>query len=129
MEKQEIIESNELIAHFMGMKLTKGWAPKGSTPFVDWKVPEDSPLYSIAHTSESLYFHSSWDWLMPVVEKIESLGYHTTCSKTIFHISRNGSCKSKIPFPIIEFESTKRENTYLAIVKFIKWYNTTQSKN
>jgi hypothetical protein len=47
----------------------------------------------------SLKFHKSWDWLMKVVDKIESLDYFS------------------------ELENTKLEATYKATVVFIEWHN------
>ena len=71
-------------------------------------------------------FHSSWDWLMPVVEKIE-------CTKTddednsdsffnvmieVFECNINGR-----DICICENGNTKLEATYKAVVKFINQYN------
>jgi len=68
------------------------------------------------------YFHNSWDWLMLVVEKIESLEFD-------FAIY-TGSCVSIIntkDFPydeIINLNGTSKiESVYNACIDFIKWYN------
>ena len=61
----ETIEGNELIAEFMGV----------DTKFSDelYKDSRSVLRYLIDNKSkyDGLLFHSSWDWLMPVVEKIE----------------------------------------------------------
>lgn len=69
MKKEEIEQGNKIIAEFMedtfhtnvliGMELyEEAWFRKLTQSYYD-----------------SLGYNSSWDWLMPVVEKIESMGY------------------------------------------------------
>jgi hypothetical protein len=66
-------------------------------------------------------YHSSWDWLMPVVEKIEAMrGTHLLMKPFGCEILMFG--KSLIN----EVGNTKIEAAWLAVVEFIKWYN--QSK-
>jgi hypothetical protein len=70
---------------------------------------------------ERLIYHSSWDWLMPVVEKIEAMrGTHLLMKPFGCEILMFG--KSLIN----EVGNTKIEAAWLAVVEFIKWYN--QSK-
>lgn len=69
-----------------------------------------------------LKYHSSWDWLMPVVEKIENdkrydvniLQYGTIICDNQIEIINN--------IANISFDR-KIEHTYDAIVQFIKEYN------
>lgn len=62
-------------------------------------------------------FHSDWNWLMEVVEKIESLDYRFAITEFLSEVSNEKlSIKSWK-------EKTKFENTYNACVEFIKWYN------
>ena len=135
------IEGNELIANFLGWKFERQWFPKGSEfiPF-GWTIPLDDPLYNKAHTNESLYFHDSWDWLMPVVEKIEQIrddkyGWFGV------HISSNSCCiQSKYLYKAMEGEDvpsymsdpnaiseTKIKSTWYNVVEFIQWYNKNKS--
>lgn len=71
---------------------------------------------------EDLFYHSRWDWLMPVVEKIESLGY-------IFDIWKT-TCEWYKPFEanyaIEHSAKTKIEAVYKAVIEFIKYYNKNQ---
>lgn len=71
---------------------------------------------------DKLEFHKSWDWLMPVVEKIEDydeydveiLQYGTRVLKNSVEIITN----------VADFSFDKKiEHCYDAIIKFIKEYN------
>ena len=102
-----IEEYNKLIAEFMGRcgKVNKHlyWV---NIPSVKWV------------TVEQMQYHSSWDWLMPVVEKIEktNLGDVIIHGKNLVEISYNKQTQ-------LYFESSLLENTWLACVEFIEWYN------
>jgi hypothetical protein len=68
---------------------------------------------------EDLPFNKNWDWLMPVVEKIESLGY-------TFKITGNIVTINHPFFEDIDYRKTdlsKIEAVYLGVLMFIKWYN------
>lgn len=128
MSEQEIIEKNKIIAEFMGVKFN----------------PLDNFYYygELMHTipllepnvwrlsSDQLKYHSSWDWLMPVVEKIESLEHITdegNWGPYHFNLYRTSTSFGYGRFKIIATEqqgSTKLEAAYKAVVQFIKWYNT-----
>lgn len=70
-------------------------------------------------------FHKSWDWLMPVVEKIED--YDIIASFQIEHPTIFiWSSSENSTFEDIEvntFGKTKIEAVYTAVIEFIKWYN------
>ena len=83
--------NNKLIAEFMGKKIYQ-------------------------HHHESNY-HTSWGWLMPVVQKIESLGYVFTIQGGK---AEYGEMISKTQSFIAE---DKLSSTYKAVVEFIKQYN------
>jgi hypothetical protein len=74
-----------------------------------------------------LLFNSSWDWLMPVVEKIES----EFCSSNIHYYSA-GMMKQEyvveflgynIDYDNSQYDKSKIKAVYKAVIKFIKWYN------
>jgi len=60
-------EKNKLIAEFMGLEASPKYNPKEyyrkEYNSGEWYLPEE------------MQYHTSWDWLMPVLEKIETLGY------------------------------------------------------
>ncbi len=56
--------SNKLIAEFMG------YENLGTLTKPMYEYGESGGCRSL----EDLWYHESWNWLMPVIEKIESLG-------------------------------------------------------
>jgi hypothetical protein len=116
MEK-EIIQGNKLIAHFMDEYDLFHWE---RDPFNEYRKAD---------------YHSNWENLMPVVEKIEQIkdNYHGRFgvyigSNTCTIQSTKFRSDKKIPKPPYYFNcvtlDTKINSTYLMVVRFIKWYNT-----
>lgn len=120
-----IIESNKLIAEFMGIE---PFSEIGQYEAKDIIIALDMTMNPCIHFNSFLdvvyiddfRFHESWDWLMPVVEKIESLGYNVkiytwakgtvhSCSIEGVSIDYNGDSKLRL--------------VYESIIEFIKWYN------
>lgn len=107
-------EGNKLIAEFMGMEEVMSTAK--------WKQ------YGL--------YHSSWDWLMPVIEKIEYL--NTEFIERVW-VSINGrDCGMWTYFDVSEILRSKGETgnyktkhtaetkikaVWLAVVEFITWLN------
>jgi hypothetical protein len=112
-------ENNQLIAEFMEMQKTDiGW----------YDAEELMDLwYTMDNTFDELLFNKSWDWLMPVVEKIESderfdvnvLQYGTIISS---NTKERGHIEIVNNVANISFDS-KIDHTYQAVVEFIKQYN------
>jgi|TARA_B110000908_G_C10054765_1_gene357872 hypothetical protein len=93
------MNNNKLIAEFMG---DYAYNIEGAIPYGD--------------------FTNSWDWLMPVVEKIESLGYEFFIVEDRIKIAHNTDHSTET---IIDFTlgGSKRDATYKAVVEFVKWHN------
>lgn len=130
---QEILLNNRLIAVFMGWEENRsGYYPhpqyeldyKGravQTTVGDYK--SDKPLY---------VYHQSWDWLMPVVEKIESLpevdyikmySEHKRIYDFIICLKEDGTD------PTFEISTdSKMESVYTCVIEFVKWHNAQQNK-
>jgi hypothetical protein len=70
---------------------------------------------------EHLQYHTSWDWLMPVVEKIESL---RDSNGDAYRFSID-MCNAQIEGANIEIigGAFKLDTTYRAVVEFIKQHN------
>jgi len=110
-------ENNKLIAEFMGAIVGKKFVA-----FPNIKLEDNLGMISNNRSFEDLHYHSSWDWLMSVVEKIESderydvdiLQYGTRITDNQKEIVSN--------IADISFDK-KIEHTYDAIVKFINLKN------
>lgn len=104
---KEILEGNKLIAEFVTEE-----------PEV---LKQDLKR---AGTLESMQYHESWDWLMPVVEKIHNifeseeddiLPYIYQCEE--FLLIRDELGTGRLP------------ESWSAVVDFIKWYNENNPTN
>ena len=115
---EEIIEENKLIAEFMGAVEQEFL---GKNRFFFYK---NSRIENLAYLPSELKFHSSWDWLMPVAEKITNeLNYSVELNSLgtnnwRFAVYSGGSlvCQSRLL-------ETPIEAIYTAVIEFIKWYN------
>jgi hypothetical protein len=83
MNKEQIIEGNKLIAEFMELKQVNWnnecllWVNKKFVEdYTDVEDYSDNSKFDWGNSfpqASKLLYHSSWDWLMPVVEKIKSI--------------------------------------------------------
>ena len=116
------IENNKLIAEFMG-----------HTPMTmneyhnrDNCLNDDNILW----IDEQCYYDSKWDWLMPVVEKIEEIALEEVKGSYKIHRYRidTSYCQcnivdTKTDEIIIENDAPKLTAIYLSVVEFIKLNN------
>ena len=103
------MESNKLIAEFMG---------------AEWHKDFFKDVCIISPSNISYKFDTSWDWLMPVVEKIEALKHRVEISHNGCLIeSHKDLDNARMNSGIGEIEPTKLKATYKAVVKFIKNQN------
>tara|TARA_R110000772_G_scaffold24943_4_gene65452 strand:+ start:2166 stop:2525 length:360 start_codon:yes stop_codon:yes gene_type:complete len=114
----QITESNKLIAEFMGGNFNNDG--------VELKNFENLLK---CYMNNELKYHKSWDWLMPVVEKIQSLHETKTEFGTLIDISTTHvsiRCKD-FKYSIDKISKNWKcfdiNNLYKVIVEFIKWYN------
>ena len=154
-----IKENNKLIANFMGYKyyhpgvdidtsdcggiyerlemfstipIETNEYPKDDQYYVknDYYIKSNGILGNV-YFHEAKY-HSSYDWLMPVLEKIRQIttfsyiniynkGITTGCEIRIFNIDNE---ELFYTYPKLNTEGQKLiDIVYLAIINFIKWYN------
>lgn len=102
--------NNKLIAEFMEA-VTIGAGKHTLIAFPDTKI-EGGGLISNNRSISDLHYHTSWDWLMPVVEKI---------SKSL-DIDQLIECDEWLNIRD-ELMTARIETVYNAVVEFIKWYN------
>jgi len=110
-EQYQIINKNKLIAEFMGLE-TATFIPSGHLNYYH-KEHNSGTWYEVHELSYNL----SWDWLMSVVEKIESLR-DTNGNAYRFTIDM---CNAQIEETNIEIlgGAFKLDTTYKAVVEFI----------
>lgn len=102
------LEGNKLIAAFMDFD------SNGFTVTEEAEFP-----YERKGTAEDLEYHSSWDWLMPVVEKIALIAeYYSGYREEIYD-----KCGVVLSLHVCVSITTVWEK----VIEFIQWYNT-QSK-
>jgi len=131
MTTTEITEGNKLIADFMGVKETVAYYDNygQQTPcyYTDnnlYRSPTfGSPNKSLKNFLGASKYHESWDWLMPVVEKIEAMGFDIHIDPKNRCMIFNGNKNVRIDTSI----GSKIESVWCAVIAFIKWYNTQKS--
>ena len=104
MQGQEILEGNKLIAEFI---YDDSFIDDG-----DGDCYCESPNGMIDFYIEDAKYHTSWDWLIPVVKDIKLL----VCESEFVYRFRG------------KLESFEIESVWFAVVEFIKWYNSCQKE-
>lgn len=124
-------ENNKMIAEFMGATL------KNSSVFhlLNNKNELWLPIHGICRydttqvgNGKILKYHTSWDWLMPIVEKIESNGYDVRIRKDDCIIYYCSDASDDVVL-YVESGKGKLDSTYKAVVQFIEWYNEESKEN
>lgn len=138
-----ISEMNEAIAVFIGFeKVRIGYfgCKDGDPEYdeTDWQVANEKWLEKMGIENTGYYvvnvngnewyqwcdveYHTSWDWLMPVVEKI----------KAIVREEKDSGEKKSLPrwVPIQnELCNVNITNVHYCVYKFIQWYNQQKQKD
>lgn len=142
---ENIIENNRLIAEFMGARMTLVDHTHGNEEYCKengldkWLIPTWSKPEGFnddwgwgKYQLGKWEYHKSYDWLMPVVDKIEIL-----FEGSLIVVIKDSRCfieqdtqyavstgfKDNVPKCYSGFASSKIEAIYLTCVEFIKWYN------
>lgn len=112
MDQKQIAENNALIAKFMGLDV-------GHDNFI--------PINGVW---TKIKYHSSWDWLMPVIDKIEAVemdeGYWSAypfsfdMGRSWCFIKVDGGHSEEV-VPGSRGEDNRVLHAYTAVVQFIKW--------
>ena len=113
---KNIVENNKLLAEFLG-------GIKQPFEFPQFGYINSMGDWKDTFFDNQLKFHSDWNWLMQVVEKIENLSkegetYMFSITKFSARVTYKGSRIVDLPI-----DNTKIEAVYNACVEFIKWYN------
>lgn len=124
MTPEQVQQSNELIARFMGAKIVNDTDYNYVVYGFPKKEPGDCYL-------RQMKYHSRWEWLMPVVEKIESIqmekhGYFGVHIHSNACTIQGTKFRSELRDEVYYFDIysvTKLNATWHAVTQFIKWYN------
>ena len=145
MTNKEILDGNKLIAEFLGFEFKNGVAQNE----VFYTLEKEHPIYLQGYSYKCAKFHSSWDWMMPVIDKIESLegnnpfkdnpkvkfqGDHV---EIFWYSTYRGDCIYWKNYTGIDNNTYQHKNqedsrilaAFRAIIEFIKWYNKKNDKN
>ena len=99
MSNVSVVENNRLLAEFIEMQSTNiGWFDSESVLRL---------VYTSDNTFDELLFHSSWDWLMPVLKKCYTVGDDTGQWDALFEA----------------LSTIEINEVYEAVVNFVQWYN------
>ena len=111
--KMDIQEKNEVLAEFMGLQYRSSTPNKGKYWFNPFDRENILPTFD-------LQFHSSWDWLMSVVDKAGTLpslgdvdGIYTNIIKSL------GRSNGKY----------RHDAVFEACVEFVMWYRAQKTTN
>ena len=116
---KEILEGNKLIMEFMELKPTE---QKGMYLISQhhYTCLENTPEMALSGFASIAKYHESWDWLMPVLERIEAKGHRWEIGMSPTS-SQHHYCKI---WSIGTIERVSLlDAVYGAILEFIKWYN------
>lgn len=115
-------ENNKIIAEFLGKEYKDNYIVIGN-----WNICTQNPTGAVW---EQCKFHSDWNWLMEVVEKIESFEDENRCAKFNVIIEQSFieiiDCANSEEIVKLDHDN-KKLATFLACVEFIKWYNLQKS--
>ncbi len=115
MKEFNLEEYNKLCAEFLEWVFQHGYYN-----------PNHLHEYSF-ETDESLKFHSDWNWIMEVVEKIEQLGYRFNINNFDGNYAeiRSGSCIDEKISDSSDLDKefiSKKEAAVQSIWEFLNWY-------
>lgn len=144
---QQVVEGNKLIARFLGYEYYPHNHPEINKPIdAGWKThPKASPFTKLNATESllskirydylcrhhnGLAFHSDWNQLMRVIDKIEELGHSTNIDSDVRElINDKYYCgilyKDAIGTYIAQQYSrtSKMDAVWNCVIQFIQWYN------
>ena len=107
MENQNVLNGNKIIAEFMDCSVSKPIFE--ATQFLD----HNGQSLLIGYASlNNLDYHKSWDWLIPVIQKIDKIIGDDEFNKE----------KEFTYYNIFEY-ANEITLLYKEVIKFIKWYN------
>lgn len=115
--KEFILENSKKIAIFDGYQLQEDNVYRGINGNEDY-----TPIY--INDGDTFLYHESYEWSMPVIDKIEMLGYSVYMFPNHSFAIYKGNTISSERITKIEGKGlTKKQTLFLLIIQFIDWYN------
>jgi hypothetical protein len=134
----KIVEGNKMIAEFMGFNVL----PVDSLSGKRYEVIDfEHGRIKVENLDVDCFYHTSWDWLMPVVEKISKHHLHnwdgTECTDVIdtsYPVTFNmpdeeGNVMFRFKGFSLHTGKSLIDITWQAVVEFIKWYINNQTES
>lgn len=121
---KNILENNKVIAEFLSVKIH----PCETIEKFKFLPIEERGLYN-GYFIEDLKYHEDWNWLMEVVEKIESLPDEENNGAFFFEIYQDSviiifsNDNYIIDLINVMGQGSRINNVYQAVIKFIQLYN------
>jgi hypothetical protein len=112
-EHKTMKTDNELIAEFMGGRREESKIMQGGCFYFFDQWPER--VFDLSDDN-GLAYHKSWDWLMPVVEKINKIYEGSILEDREGQWSFEKILNTRV--------NCELELLHKAVVEFIKWYRT-----
>ena len=129
------MKENKLIAEFMDFPTQRDAVDNGTIAYyvgesiMHTNNTNNQNDYDVFHP-EDMQFHTSWDWLMPVVEKInnttDEFGNEMDFQIGNGFVWVDHPIGNRIYFSGNEIDHKKEpmiDKVYKAVVEFIQWYN------
>lgn len=126
MENDKLLEGNKLIAEFMGATVT---SKNTCTNYGNMQIPywafERTDFDQV--TLGAYKYATSWDWLMPVVENINTMkapGYREKFDVVIWKNDCHINTYREVLFETFRYNGEELISVvYRCVIQFITWYN------
>lgn len=110
--------NNILIAEFMGVRYAN------DNVYIDTlkEMIADGIYFEQGYMASELKYDTDWNWLMEVVDKIESLGYAHSIYGNCTTFLKKGAF-NELLWNDEFIGNTKLKSVYISVIEFIKFYN------
>ena len=125
---KEILENNQLIANFGGAKYDKD-TNFPIHPDDLWLPIHGIVNYKTIKNGKTIHYHDSFDWLMPVVEKIgklnciDEIDIHYDSVAKGNYVTITPAFRDSFNMISTRIYEKQIDAIYDAVIQFIQWYN------
>lgn len=125
----DVLTGNKIIAYFMGCYGDTHYV--GDKPVLRYGFREThiTERWNENKFCDNTPYHSDWDWLMPVVEKIKSLGFFYKLTEWQFFICKYSDYSGVISYDSkTDIDEPEIDRVFKTVVRFVTWNNTQTKK-